>query len=178
MALESINPANGETVRAYDEMSADQVTTTIHAAHAAFLTWRRTTFEERAGPLRRAAEILEERSGAYAELMAVEMGKPLEEGRAEIEKCAGVCRYYADHAADMLIQQSVQTEARECFVSFQPLGVVLAVMPWNFPFWQVFRFAAPALMGGNAGVLKHASNVCGCALEIEDVVAKPGRGPA
>jgi succinate-semialdehyde dehydrogenase/glutarate-semialdehyde dehydrogenase len=122
--------------------------------------------------MRGAAAVLRRGAGELATLMALEMGKPVRQGRAEIEKCAWVCEYYADHAARFLEPETVATDARRSFVTFQPLGVVLAVMPWNFPFWQVFRFAAPALMAGNAGLLKHASNVCGCALAIEDVFTK------
>lgn len=174
MALESIDPATGETLKRYDEMSPTDVASTIEKTHGAFLHWQRTTFDERRARMRAAADVLEDRAEGFAELMAREMGKPLPQGRSEVEKCAWVCRYYADHAEEMLADESVDTEARRSFVAFRPVGVVLAVMPWNFPFWQVFRFLAPALMAGNAGVLKHASNVCGCALEIEDVVRAAG----
>src|SRR5437867_9658831 len=124
--------------------------------------------------MRRAAQLLREQAEAYATLMAQEMGKPVKDGRAEAEKCAWACNYYADSAEQFLQPEIIETEARKSFVAFQPLGVVLAVMPWNFPFWQVFRFAAPALMAGNAGVLKHASNVPGCALAIADIFRQAG----
>lgn len=169
MAIAAINPATGEVIREYDEMAVEEVRRLVEGAHRAFLDWRRTSFEERAGCLRAAARILRERADEYARLMAVEMGKPVKAGRAEVEKCAWVCDYYADNAARFLAPEVVATDARKSFVTFQPLGVVLAVMPWNFPFWQVFRFAAPALMAGNAAVLKHASNVPACALAIEAV---------
>jgi succinate-semialdehyde dehydrogenase/glutarate-semialdehyde dehydrogenase len=127
--------------------------------------------------MRRAAAILRDRSQAYADLMATEMGKPLAQGKAEVEKCAWACDYYAEHAERFLAPEAVPTDATKSFVAFEPLGVVLAIMPWNFPFWQVFRFAAPALMAGNAAVLKHASNVSGCALAIEEVFRDAGFPP-
>ncbi|HMB52972.1 MAG TPA: NAD-dependent succinate-semialdehyde dehydrogenase [Thermoanaerobaculia bacterium] len=173
-AIESINPANGEKVGEYSEMSAGEAATVVERAHAAHLEWKRTSFAHRGGLMRRASALLRERAGEYAELMAREMGKPLAAGRSEAEKCAWVCDHYADHAADFLADEEVDTEARRSFVAYRPLGVVLAVMPWNFPFWQVFRFAAPGLMAGNAGVLKHASNVFGCAVAIEDVFHQAG----
>jgi len=173
-AIESINPANGEKVGEYSEMSAGEAATVVERAHAAHLEWKRTSFAHRGGLMRRASALLRERAGEYAELMAREMGKPLAAGRSEAEKCAWVCDHYADHAADFLADEDVDTEARRSFVAYRPLGVVLAVMPWNFPFWQVFRFAAPGLMAGNAGVLKHASNVFGCAVAIEDVFHQAG----
>ncbi len=172
--LEVINPATGEKVRTYEEMTPEQVSQVIEQAHAAFLDWRRTDFSDRAPLMKQAAQILRDREQEYAELMAVEMGKPVRDGRAEVQKCAWVCDYYAENAEQMLTNEIVETEASKSYVTFQPLGVVLAVMPWNFPFWQVFRFAAPALMAGNAGVLKHASNVPGCALAIEDVFRTAG----
>src|SRR5690606_17396280 len=133
----------------------------IRAVHRAFGGWRRTSLEERAQLLRASATVLRERASELAILMADEMGKPVTAGRGEIEKCAWVCEHYADHGAEYLAREEVPTDDRRSFVTFEPLGVVLAVMPWNFPFWQAFRFAAPALMAGNTIVLKHASNVPG-----------------
>ena len=169
MAIESINPATGETLKTYAETSRAQVDDIIGKTHEAFLAWRRTSFEERARRMRGAARILRKNAEAYARLMAQEMGKPVRDGIGEAQKCALACEFYADNAEKFLAREPVKTEARESFVTFNPIGVVLAVMPWNFPFWQVFRFAAPALMAGNAAVLKHASNVPGCALAIEEI---------
>jgi succinate-semialdehyde dehydrogenase/glutarate-semialdehyde dehydrogenase len=174
MTIASINPATGETTRTYEEMDAAAVDRAIEAAHAAFLGWRETTFEERAARLRAAARLLRERRRDYAELMTREMGKVLAGGLAEVDKCAWVCDFYAEQAAAFLADEPIPTDASRSYVAFQPLGVVLAVMPWNFPFWQVFRFAAPALAAGNAGVLKHASNVPGCALAIEEAFRDAG----
>jgi succinate-semialdehyde dehydrogenase / glutarate-semialdehyde dehydrogenase len=174
MSLESVNPATGETVAIYDEMTGEAVSAAIEAAHRAFLDWRETDFGLRAGRMRRAGELLRERSDAYARTMAIEMGKPLAAGRSEILKCAAVCDHYAENAERFLAPQEVATDASKSYVAFEPLGVVLAVMPWNFPFWQVFRFVAPGLMAGNAGLLKHASNVPGSALAIEEVLRDAG----
>ncbi len=174
MTLKSINPATGELVAEYEEMSAQETAAAIDAAHRAFLDWRRLSFDERAKPMRRAGQLLRERAREYGRLMAEEMGKPIAGGIAEAEKCAGACEYFADNAASFLAREPVSIEGAKSFVTFQPLGVVLAVMPWNFPFWQVFRFVAPGLMAGNAGVLKHASNVPGCAKAIEDVFREAG----
>ncbi len=173
----TINPATGQLVAEYPEHSADEVDVVIEGARQRFASWRRTTFAERSERLHRVAEILLERSDEWAELMAVEMGKPLREGRAELAKSAWVCRYYADEAAAMLADREVPTEASRSFVHHEPLGVVLAVMPWNFPFWQVIRFAAPTLMAGNTVVLKHASNVTGVALALEGLFATAGFEP-
>jgi succinate-semialdehyde dehydrogenase/glutarate-semialdehyde dehydrogenase len=174
MTIEAINPATGETIAAYDEMTPQQVDAVVDSVHAAWIDWRRVPFAERARPMRKAAAILRDDAQDFAVLMAREMGKPVKDGAAEAKKCAIACDYFADHAAQFLADQPVDTDARESFVTFKPLGVVLAVMPWNFPFWQVFRFAAPGLMAGNAAVLKHASNVPGCALAIEDVFRRAG----
>ena len=174
MAMRAINPATGAIIDTYEEMAAAEVTRAIAQAHDAFLDWRQTHFAERARRMTQAAQLLREQTTAYGKLMAQEMGKPVKEGRAEAEKCAWVCEYYAENAEQFLRPEVIETDASKSFVTFQPLGVVLAVMPWNFPFWQVFRFAAPALMAGNAGVLKHASNVPGCALAIEEIFRKAG----
>src|SRR4051812_12777607 len=169
-----MNPATEEPGRSYDEHTTDEAREAAAKAHAAFLEWRRTTFADRAALVRKAAAILREPSDEYARLMTDEMGKTLDDGRSEIEKCAVHCDWFADHAEGYLARQPVELGGPEAFVTFNPLGVVLAVMPWNFPFWQVFRFAAPALMAGNAALLKHASNVPGCALAIEDVLHQAG----
>ncbi len=177
MTIRAINPANGDVIATYDEMAPAAVGGIIEEVHEAFLGWRRASFAERAAPMRRAAAILRDNAGEYARLMALEMGKPVREGVAEVRKCATVCDFYAENAERFLAPETIATEARKSFIAFNPLGVVLAVMPWNFPFWQVFRFAAPGLMAGNAAVLKHASNVPGSALAIEDIFRKAGFPP-
>jgi succinate-semialdehyde dehydrogenase/glutarate-semialdehyde dehydrogenase len=174
MAIESINPTTGERIASYEETSPEELRIILERADEAFGVWRRVSFGERATLMRRAAEVLRERAKPYAILMAEEMGKPLGQGRAEVDKCAWVCDYYADNAEAFLAPDETPTDASKSFVTYQPLGVVLAVMPWNFPLWQVFRFAAPGLMAGNAGVLKHSSNVMGCALAIESVFRDAG----
>lgn len=174
MSFTSTNPATGETLQRYKLMDDTQVRTVIEGAHAAFLAWRRQPLPVRAEPMRRAAALLREDSGKLARLMSLEMGKPITQARAELEKCAWGCDYYAEHAAALLAPKVVETDAQKSFVSYQPLGVVLAVMPWNFPFWQTFRFAAPNLMAGNAALLKHAENVSGCALATEDLFLRAG----
>jgi succinate-semialdehyde dehydrogenase/glutarate-semialdehyde dehydrogenase len=174
MALQSINPANDVLLREYAETTPAEIRAALESAERAHRAWRESSFEERAAPMRRAGALLRERKEELARLMALEMGKPLAQGRAEAEKCAWVCDYYADSAAGFLKPEEVPTDASRSRVAFPPLGVVLAVMPWNFPFWQVFRFVAPGLMAGNAGVLKHSSNVSGCALAIEEIVLAAG----
>jgi succinate-semialdehyde dehydrogenase / glutarate-semialdehyde dehydrogenase len=174
MKIKSINPANGEMLKTYDEMSAAKVAAALDQAHQTWTSWRKTAFVERARLMTRAGSILRERKEELARLMALEMGKPIKQGIAEAEKCAWVCDYYAENAELHLAPDVIKTESLKSYVAFEPLGVVLAVMPWNFPFWQVFRFAAPALMAGNTGVLKHSSNVPGCALEIETIFKLAG----
>lgn len=174
MAITAVNPATGETIATYDEMGPDEISSIIAGAHEAFLAWRETGFGERSALMRTAASVLGERKKLYAELMAREMGKPVSGGIAEVEKCAWVCEYYAENAHYFLADEIIETDATRSYAAHRPLGVVLAVMPWNFPLWQVFRFAAPALMAGNAGLLKHASNVPGSALAIEDVFREAG----
>jgi succinate-semialdehyde dehydrogenase / glutarate-semialdehyde dehydrogenase len=174
MPLTSIDPSTGETLTRYPEHSAEEVRRLIEQADEAGSDWRGRSFAERGEALVRAAAALEERAEEHAELMALEMGKPMSGGRAEIAKCAWVCRHYAEHAEGLLAAEEIATGARRSFVSYQPLGVVLAVMPWNFPFWQVFRAAAPALMAGNTMLLKHAANVTGCALAIEELLRSAG----
>lgn len=174
MAIEVINPATGQKIRTYDEMSPGEAAGIVARADAAYEAGKPGSFAERAERMRRAAGILRQRADEWARLMAEEMGKPVAQGRAEAEKCAWVCEYYAENAERFLARQEVDTDATNSFVAFRPLGVILAVMPWNFPFWQVVRFAAPALMAGNAAVLKHASNVPGCALAIEGIFREAG----
>jgi succinate-semialdehyde dehydrogenase/glutarate-semialdehyde dehydrogenase len=174
MSLSVVNPATGETLREVAETPPRRVRAAIEAADAAFRAWRRTAFAERARAMAEAARVLRGRAAEYAALMAREMGKPVRDGRAEVEKSAWACDFYAEHAERFLARERIDAGPRESFVSYQPLGVVLAVMPWNFPFWQVFRFAAPALMAGNAALLKHAANVPGCALAIEEVFRSAG----
>jgi len=174
MSIQSINPANGKVIRSYPEIPKEKVVRKIEQTHKAWLKWRESSFTERSALLIKLAGQLQKQRDDLARLMALEMGKPLKDGLAEIDKCAAVCTFYAEKGADFLKDQLVQTEASKSYVSFQPLGVVLAVMPWNFPYWQVFRFLAPALMAGNCGLLKHASNVPGCALSIEKLVKDAG----
>lgn len=174
MALISTNPATGEEVARYDEMTAAGLESALAAADAAFLEWRAAPMAARASLLTRAAAALRERAADLARLMALEAGKPLVQGVSEIEKCAWVCDYYAEHGARFLAAEDVPTDAARSFVAYPPLGTVLAIMPWNFPFWQVFRFAAPALLAGNAALLKHAPNVTGCALAIDELLRAAG----
>ncbi len=174
MAIISQSPATGEVFAQFDELSADEIEKKLALAQSAFVAWRQTTLEQRAELMKKVAIKLREQKEELAVLMAEEMGKVLKAGQGEIEKCAKVCEYYADNAAQFLAPENIETEAKESFVRFDPLGAVLAVMPWNFPFWQVFRFAAPALMAGNVGLLKHASNVPRCALVIEKIFVQSG----
>ncbi|MGZ5232458.1 MAG: NAD-dependent succinate-semialdehyde dehydrogenase [Burkholderiales bacterium] len=174
MAIESINPATGERLKTYEEMPRGEVEDILDKTHEAFLAWRWKSFEERGQRMRAAAQVLRNKAETYARLMAQEMGKPVRDGIAEAQKCAVGCEFYADNAERFLAREPVKTEARDSFVAFNPIGVVLGVMPWNFPFWQVFRFGAPTLMAGNAAVLKHASNVPGCALAIEEIFRTAG----
>jgi succinate-semialdehyde dehydrogenase/glutarate-semialdehyde dehydrogenase len=174
MTIQSINPTTGETLARYEETKPAAVMDIVAKVHQAFMGWRRVTLAERAHLIRKAAQLLRGNAGEYARLMAQEMGKPVRGGIAEAQKCAFCCEFYAENAARFLAPEPVATEAHNSFVTYQPLGVVLAIMPWNFPFWQVFRFAAPSLMAGNAVVLKHASNVPGCALAIEQIFRQAG----
>ncbi|MBI3010576.1 MAG: NAD-dependent succinate-semialdehyde dehydrogenase, partial [Candidatus Omnitrophica bacterium] len=169
MPLISVNPATGETIQSYPETPLSEVSGILQQANSVFAVWRRTPFAIRASLMKQVGQMLRKQAEAFARLMAQEMGKPVTQGRSEIEKCAWVCDYYAEHAQRFLAQEIISTDAAKSFVAFEPLGIVLAVMPWNFPFWQVFRAVVPALMAGNAVVLKHASNVPGCALAIEAV---------
>jgi len=177
MGIATVNPATGQTLQTFEPLTETQLEQKLALAEAAFSPYRQTPFPQRAAWLNRAAEILEQQRQALAKTMTVEMGKPLKAAIAEVEKCAWVCRYYAEQGPLFLTDQPAQTDASQSFVRYQPLGPILAVMPWNFPFWQVFRFAAPALMAGNVGVLKHASNVPQCALAIEEIFQEAGFPP-
>jgi succinate-semialdehyde dehydrogenase/glutarate-semialdehyde dehydrogenase len=174
MPIQSVNPATGEVLEEFKAASDADVDAAIARAHATFRSFRRTSFAERARWMTATAAVLERRKQELGRVMTLEMGKPLKAAVAEVEKCALACHYYAGHAAQHLAEQDVKTDARRSFIRFQPLGVVLAVMPWNFPFWQAFRFIAPALMAGNVALLKHASNVPRSALWIEQVVREGG----
>jgi len=174
MSIQSINPATGDVLETLEPTSPQQIQSVLAGAHAAFLEWRTQPFARRSALMHAAARELRARKDEYAVTMTREMGKPIVQAEAEVEKCAGTCDYYAEHAEAFLREQPRETDASRSYVRFDPLGVVLAVMPWNFPFWQVFRFAAPALMAGNAGILKHASNVPRCALAIEEVFRRAG----
>lgn len=174
MGIASINPTTGATIQVFDEISEADLEAKLAQAAETFLTYRHTSFAQRAEWMQAAATVLETNKQAYAKLMTLEMGKPLAAAVAEVEKSAWVCRFYAENAAEFLADVPANTDASRSLVRYQPLGAILAVMPWNFPFWQVFRFAAPALMAGNVGLLKHASNVPQCALAIEEVFQKAG----
>src|SRR6266853_6907347 len=174
MALSSINPSSGEVLESFEEAAPAALERVLAHAWQAFLGWRECTFAERAARLREVARVLGAKKVEYARLMALEMGKPVAQGEAEVEKCAWGCEYYAEHAARFLAPEPRETDAARSYVRYDPLGPVLAVMPWNFPFWQVFRFAAPALIAGNVGLLKHASNVPQCALAIEQIFCRAG----
>lgn len=172
--IASINPFTGETLQVFEPLNAAQLDQRLSLACSTFAEYRKTTFEQRRQWLLRAASLLEDEKFRFAKLMTLEMGKPIVAAEAEAAKCATACRYYAEHGPSALADQTIVTEASRCFVRYQPLGPVLAVMPWNFPFWQVFRFAAPALMAGNACLLKHASNVPQCALAVEEILLRSG----
>jgi succinate-semialdehyde dehydrogenase/glutarate-semialdehyde dehydrogenase len=177
MAIATVNPATGETVKTYDEMSQDDVERCLAAAAAAHAEYRLTSFDDRAGWMRQAAAILDGEQDQIAAMMTTEMGKTLASARQEVAKCAAACRYYAEHAAGFLADEpadSAAVGAQRAYVKYQPLGPVLAIMPWNFPLWQAMRFAAPALMAGNVGLLKHASNVPQTALFMQDLFARAG----
>jgi succinate-semialdehyde dehydrogenase/glutarate-semialdehyde dehydrogenase len=174
MAFQSINPATEALIAEYPEHGPDEIAQRLAAARAAFQSWREIGLGERTAALTRVAAVLERNQDTYARLITAEMGKPLGDARSEIAKCATVCRFYAERAAVLLAPEPAPTEAADSYVAFDPLGPVLAIMPWNFPFWQVFRFAAPALAAGNVGVLKHATNVCGTALAIESAFRDAG----
>ena len=172
--MKSINPATNQLIKEYREYSPEEVVDIIKKTHHEWLKWKETPFSLRSDLMMKAASILRKRKDGLAKLMTLEMGKIIRESEAEVEKCAWVCEYYAENAERFLQDEETPSDASRSFVAFQPLGVVLAVMPWNFPLWQVFRFAAPALMAGNGGLLKHASNVPGCAMAIEEIFSEAG----
>ena len=174
MAIATTNPANGEVLKTFEPLTAAQIAQKLQLASSAFRDHRRTSFADRASKMMRAAEILEKEKDECARLMTLEMGKPLKAAVAEALKCATGCRYYAENAERFLADETVETGAKRSLIRYLPIGPILAIMPWNFPFWQVFRFVAPALMAGNVGLLKHASNVPQCALKIEEIVRRAG----
>lgn len=174
MGIATVNPATGEVVKTFEALSDAEIDSKVAIAQAAFLQYRQTTFEQRSQWLQSAAAILEADKNRLGALITLEMGKTLKAAIAEVEKCAAVCRYYAENGKKFLADEAIASDASHSFVRYQPLGIILAVMPWNFPFWQVFRFAAPALMAGNVGLLKHASNVPQCALAIAEVMQQAG----
>ncbi len=174
MAIQTMNPATGEVLRTFEEHSGGEVERRLARAEVAYRQWRGTKFEERAALMMKAADLMRREARRYAELCTVEMGKPIIQALGEIEKCAWICEFYAEKAESFLAPRTVKSDARRSFVSYEPIGPVLAVMPWNFPFYQVIRFAAPALMAGNVGVLKHASNVPQSALAIEEIFREAG----
>jgi len=174
MSIKIHNPYSEKTVKTFEEHTKKEVVSAIENANQAFEEWRKTSFNHRSKLMKKAGRILLKNKKKYAEMMTMEMGKPISQAIAEVEKCAKVCDFYADNAARFLKNKTIKTAAEKSFVTYQPLGVVLAVMPWNYPFWQVWRFAAPTLMAGNAALLKHASNVPGSALAIQEVLIEAG----
>ena len=174
MMITTTNPANNKKLKDYTLHTNNQVNKIILNAESRYQKWRQTSYAQRSNLMNKAAEVLEKNKNTYAQTMMKEMGKIYSDAIAEVEKCAWVCRYYAANAESFLSNEIVPTDASNSYVAYRPLGIVLAVMPWNYPFWQVFRFAAPALMAGNVGLLKHASNVPGCALHIEEVFREAG----
>jgi succinate-semialdehyde dehydrogenase/glutarate-semialdehyde dehydrogenase len=174
MAIATTNPATGEVIKTFESLSAEQIEQKLQLAADAFRRHRATPFAERADKMMRVAEIMEKEKDECARLMTLEMGKPLKAAVAEAQKCATGCRYYAQNAERFLADETVDAGAKRSFIRYLPIGPILAIMPWNFPFWQVFRFVAPALMAGNIGLLKHASNVPQCALKIEEIIRRAG----
>jgi len=174
MAIATINPATGELVKKFDPLTDAQVDEKISRAANSFRSFRKTSFADRARWMNKAGDILVAEKDSLGRLMTLEMGKTLASAVAEAEKCATACRYYAEHAERFIADEIIETTASKSYIRYQPLGIVLAVMPWNFPFWQVFRFIAPGLMAGNVGLLKHASNVPQCALKIEEIICRAG----
>lgn len=174
MPLRSVNPATGELIQDFEELTDDQLKQKIDLAHSSYLEWRKTSYEDRSVLMKKLGNLFREKSHKLGELITKEMGKPIKQAVAEAEKCAWVCDYYADNINELLKKEVVETDASSSYVRFDPIGVVLAVMPWNYPLWQAMRFIAPALMAGNAGLLKHASNVQLSAQAIEDLILEAG----
>lgn len=174
MSFTSINPYNETEIAEYPEHTDSEIESILGRSKIVQNSWQQTSFAERSEKMRAAASLLRENADKYAKTVTLEMGKPITEAIGEVEKCAWVCEYYADHAGTFLSDKVIQTDAAESFVRYEPLGTIFAIMPWNFPFWQVFRFAAPTLMAGNAALLKHASNVFGCATHIEQIFKEAG----
>src|SRR5947199_7325785 len=174
MSIQTINPTTGEVLETFEPYSEQQINQALDQAHQAFLQWRTVSFAERGKHLHSVASYLRDRKTELARIAVLEMGKSITEAEAEVEKCAWSCDYFAEHAQEFLREEHVATNATQSYIAFHPLGVILAVMPWNFPYWQVFRFAAPTLMAGNTAVLKHASNVSRVALEIERIFQEAG----
>jgi succinate-semialdehyde dehydrogenase/glutarate-semialdehyde dehydrogenase len=174
MDFKSINPYNNEVVGQYKAHTEEELDTILDKSSTAFEKWCREPLSKRVELLKRAGQVLRDNVDEYAQMITAEMGKPISESKSEVNKCAWVCDYYADNADEFLASRDVKTDASKSFVRYDPIGTVFAIMPWNFPFWQVFRFAAPTLTSGNTGLLKHASNVFGCALKIEEVFKKAG----
>lgn len=172
--MKSINPVTEQIIKEYTTISEIEVEKKLATAQAAFMSWKKTSFKERKKLFEKLVKYLLEHKQKFAEIITSEMGKPITAALAEIEKCALVCNYYAENAEKFLSPENVKTEAKKSYITFQPLGIIFAVMPWNFPFWQVFRYAAPCLMAGNVSVLKHASNVSGCSLAIEEIFINSG----
>ncbi len=172
--IQSINPANNQLISTYNEIKDEELIKILNKMKSAFEDWKLQSFDLRASLMQKAAGILRKKKEDYSKLMTLEMGKPIVQSRAEIDKCAWVCDFYAENAEKFLSDEIIETDSYKSFVTYQPLGVILAVMPWNFPFWQVFRFAAPTIMAGNVGLLKHSSNVSGCSLAIEEVFSEAG----
>lgn len=174
MNLVSINPANNKILESHKEISTEKINQIINSSYNTYLEWRNESISYRSKMMRDLAELLKQKKEKLGALMTQEMGKPIKQSIAEAEKCAWVCEYYADNAERFLSKKEISTDSKKSFISFQPIGLVLAIMPWNFPFWQVFRFASPTLMAGNVGILKHASNVQGCAKQIEKLFLEAG----
>lgn len=174
MEFKTVNPYDGKEIAIYREFSESEIFAKVEKADSAFKSWRKVPVEERANLIAKAGQVLRENVEEYARMITLEMGKPIIEARGEVNKCAWVCDFYAENSAQFLADEVIKTDAQKSFVRHDPIGCVLAVMPWNFPFWQVFRFAAPTLTAGNTGLLKHAPNVFGCATQIEEVFTKAG----
>jgi succinate-semialdehyde dehydrogenase/glutarate-semialdehyde dehydrogenase len=172
--ISSINPANNRVIASYEEMTPSRITSILNECNNDFLKWKNTSINDRSVKMLKAASVLRQKKNEFASIMTLEMGKPIKQAKAEVEKCAWVCKYFAENSSLFLNDKHISTDYDKSYVTYNPLGVIFAIMPWNFPFWQVFRFASPTLMAGNAAVLKHSSNVTGCALAIEQIFAEAG----